>query len=273
VVRDVGRFTADEVAPMVRYLDNPLPTTALVLAAGAGAISPRLLSGVRTVGQVVSTKVASRDTREWVRTRLRQSPVEVDAEAERLIELHLGEEVSRLGALLEVLSAAYGEGAYVGADDVRPYLAEAGSVAPWDFTDAIGDGRTHDSLLSLHRLLGGGERHPLVVLALLHRHMQSLLRVDNPAIRTESQAAEAMGIAKGRSTYPAKKALATSRRWGSARIGEALGLLAQAEVDLKGASGCPEHLVLEVLVARLCRLARAAAGAGSGADGRRLGGG
>jgi DNA polymerase-3 subunit delta len=98
-----------------------------------------------------------------------------------------------------------------------------------------------------------------VVLATLHRHVQSLLRVDSPAIRSEAQAAEAMGIAKGRSTFPAKKALASARRYGSRRIGAAVELVADAELDLKGATQWPGDLVLEVTVARLCRLARAAA--------------
>jgi DNA polymerase-3 subunit delta len=264
VVRDVGRFSTDEVAPLLAYLEDPLPTTVLVLAAGAGAVAPRLGAAAKAGGRVLSTRVGPRDTREWVRNRMRAAPLRLDAQAEGLIESHLGEDISRLGALLEVLGAAYGEGARIGAADVEPYLGEAGSVAPWDFTDAIDAGRTEEALQLLHRLLGGGERHPLVVLAILHRHVQSLLRVDSPAIRTESQAAEAMGIVKGRSTYPAKKALASSRRWGSANIAEAMGLVADAELDVKGTSVWPEGAILEVLVARLCRLARASTGTTAG---------
>jgi DNA polymerase-3 subunit delta len=259
VVRDVGRFTTEQIVPLLEYLDDPLPTTTLVLAAGGGTVPPRLAAAARA-GRVVSTRVSSRQAGDWIRSRLRGAPLRFDAEAERLIAAHLGEDVSRLTALLQVLSAAYENGAFLGASDVQPYLGEAGPVAPWDFTDAIDAGRTEDGLQAMHRLLDGGQRHPLVVLATLHRHVQSLLRVDDPSIRTEAQAAEVLGIAKGRSTYPARKALAASRQWGSDRIGEAIGLVADAEVDLKGASGCPEELVLEVLVARLCRLARAGGG-------------
>ncbi len=261
VVRDVGRFSTEEVGPLLRYLEDPLPSTALVLVAGGGAVAPKLAAAVKAQGHVVSTKVAPRDNREWVRGRIRAAPVRLDAQAESLIEVHLGEDISRVGALLEVLAAAYGEDTLLGAAQVEPYLGEAGSVAPWSFTDAIDAGRTADALGQLHRLLGGGERHPLVVLAILHRHVQSLLRVDSPAIQTELQAAEAMGIARGRSTYPAKKALGASRRWGSAGIAEAIGLVADAELDLKGASAWPAEAILEVLVARLGRLARAPTGA------------
>jgi DNA polymerase-3 subunit delta len=260
IVRDAGRFSTDEVAPLLAYLEDPLPTTVLILVAGGGTIPSKLAAAVKARGHVQSTKVVPREARDWVRSRIRAAPLRVDSQAEGLIEAHLGEDVSRLGALLEVLVAAYGEGAAVSPAQVEPYLGEAGGVAPWTFTDAIDAGRTADALAQLHRLLGGGERHPLVVLAILHRHVQSLLRIDSPSIQTEGDAAAAMGIGPGRSTYPAKKALGTVRRWGSASVAEALGLVADAELDLKGASAWPPEAVLEVLVARLGRLARATVG-------------
>jgi DNA polymerase III delta subunit len=116
------------------------------------------------------------------------------------------------------------------------------------------------ALTLLHRMLEAGERHPLVVLAIVHRHVLSLLRVDSPAIRTEADAARALGIAKGRSTFPAKKALASARAMGSEAIADSVRLVADAELALKGARDWPPELVLDVLVARLCRLSRAAGG-------------
>jgi DNA polymerase-3 subunit delta len=257
VVRDAGRFTTDEVKPLLAYLDDPLPTTTVVLAAGGGALAPKLSAAVKAGGQVIGTKVTSREAGAWIHGQVRRANLHLDPDAEALMAAHLGEDVSRTGALLEVLNAAYGDGARLGPAEVAPYLGEAGSVAPWDFTDAIDAGDADLALRLLHRLLGAGERHPLVVLAILHRHVQSLLRVDSPDIRSEAQAAAAMGIAPGRSTYPAKKALTAAGRWGSTGIAEAVGLVADAEVGLKGAMAWPEDAILEVLVARLCRLARA----------------
>jgi DNA polymerase-3 subunit delta len=257
VVRDIGRYSTEEVGPLLAYLEDPLSSTVLVLGAGEGSIAPKLAAAVKAKGHVQSTKVAPRETAEWLKSRLRSAPVRLDASAQRLLLDHLGEDLGRLSSLLDVLASAYGEGARLESEAVLPYLGEAGSVAPWDLTDAIDAGRTEDALKTLHRLLGSGERHPLVVLSILHRHVQSLLRVDSPSIRSEAQAAEAMGIAKGRSTFPAKKALNASQRWGSAGIADAVRLVAQAELDLKGASSWPSEAVLEVLVARLCFRARA----------------
>lgn len=265
VVRDVGRFVTDEVQPLLAYLEDPLPSTVLVLTGGSGQVPPKLAAAARAKGRLINTKLAAKEAPSWLRGQAKQAGVQLTPDAEAALVKHLGEDISRAGALLEVLAAAYGDdGTPLDQEDVEPYLGEAGAVPPWDFTDAIDAGDAKAALTLLHRLLGAGDRHPLVVLAILHRHVQSLLKVDSPDIRSEAQAAAAMGIAAGRSTYPAKKALAASGRWGSAGIAEGIGLIADAELGLKGASGWPEEAVLEVLVARLCRLARTGRGRPAG---------
>ena len=55
---------------------------------------------------------------------------------------------------------------------------------------------------------------------------------------------------------PAKKALGQTRRLGHDRIVRAIDLLAEADLDLRGGKAWPDHLVLEVLVARLATMSR-----------------
>jgi DNA polymerase-3 subunit delta len=260
VLRDVGRWSADEVAPLLAYLDDPLPTTRLVLVGGGGQTAAKLSAAAKAKGRVVQTRVESRQADQWLKGRVEGSGVRLDRSASALVKEHLGEDHGRVVPLLQILEAAYGSGTSLSEEDVKPYLGQAGAVTPWTLTDAIDSGDAPAALTALHRLLEAGDRHPLVVLAVLHRHVQSILKVDSPSIRTDSQAAEALGIAEGRSTFPAKKARSAARRWGSGNVAEAIGLLADAEVDLKGASGLPPETVLEVLVARLCRLAGRPAG-------------
>lgn len=256
VVRDVGRWNTEEVAPLLAYLENPLETTALVLVAGGGQTPQKLSAAVKARGRVLSTSVDSRKAGDWILERVRQSGLKLDAPATAALRDHLGEDASRLVGILAVLQAAFGRDVPLGRDDIEPYLGQVGSVTPWALTDSVDAGDVEAALDNLHRLREGGDRHPLVILAILHRHVASLMRVDSPGIRTEGQAADAMGIAPGRSTFPAKKALRSAQQWGSDNIAEAVALVAQAEVDLKGDSAWPEDAVLEVLVARLCRLSR-----------------
>jgi DNA polymerase-3 subunit delta len=255
VLRDVNRLTADDIPQLVSYLDDPLPSTVLVLVAGEGRTSPKLNDAVKRVGHVVDAAVG-RDRDKWVSARLKEAPVNLDAAAARLVAEHLGEDVARLSSLIDVLSAAYGDGARVSADDVEPFLGEAGAVAPWDLTDAIDNGDTDGALHALRRLLAAGDRHPLVILATLHRHYGSMLRLDGAGASSEAEAGALLGIAKGKSTFPARKAMQQGRRLGTAGVARAIELVAQADLDLRGALAWPDELVLEVLVARLSRLKR-----------------
>ncbi|HUQ40701.1 MAG TPA: DNA polymerase III subunit delta [Acidimicrobiales bacterium] len=252
VARDVGRFRVDEAALLVEYLADPNPTTALVLVGGGGALSRPLADAVRKGGHVLDAAAPKGKARtSWLVQQARDGPVRLDAGALDLIGEHLGEDIARLSTLLDGLASAYGEGATVGADEVMPFLGQAGSVAPWELTDAIDRGDVPAAITTLHRILGAGERHALVVLASLHRHYQAMLRLDGAGVTGEQEAAALLGTAP----FPAKKAMSQGRTLGSARLAKAITLLADADVDLRGARDWPDELVLEVLVARLARLA------------------
>ena len=93
---------------------------------------------------------------------------------------------------------------------------------------------------------------------MLNNHYARLLRLDGADARGEKEAAEMLGM-KGRSTFAAKKALQQSRRLGTDRLRAFIDLLAQADLDLRGAKAWPDELVMEVLVARLAGRSRAGA--------------
>ena len=260
VVREVGQFRTEALEPLIEWLGDPLPTTALILTSGGGQVSQRLLGAVRKVGQIVDTAPGTGKARgQWLAARLAQAPVRLEPPAARQLGEHLGEDVGRFTSLLDALAVSYGEGATVSEDDLRPFLGQAGAVAPWELTDAIDRADTEGALAQLHRMLGAGERHPLVVMASLHRHYAAMLRLDGAGVSDEREAAKVLGT----SPFPAKKALAQARRLGFDGVGRAIELLAQADLDLRGGSGWPESLVLEVLVARLSRLRSSRARSGS----------
>src|SRR5437764_8106900 len=82
VARAVGRFAAADVAPLVSYLADPLPTTALVLVGGGGQLARSLVDAVRKVGHVVEADVPGGKGRAaWLAARLRDAPVRLDAGA------------------------------------------------------------------------------------------------------------------------------------------------------------------------------------------------
>ncbi|HUR50239.1 MAG TPA: DNA polymerase III subunit delta [Acidimicrobiales bacterium] len=252
VVREAGRFDAAAVEPLLEYLGEPSEGSVLVLIAGGGQTNRRLLDAVRKRGHILETAVPqkSKEKTQWIADQIAAGPVRLVPGATRKLVAHLGEDLGRLETLLAGLAAAYGEGATIGEDELDPFLGEAGGVAPWDLTDAIDRGDTAGAVGALHRMLDGGQRHPMAVLSTLSRHVLALVRLDGAGARSDAEAAALIGTAP----FPARKALAQSRKLGSDAISRAVRLVAQADLDLRGTSEWPSVLVLEVLVARLSRL-------------------
>jgi DNA polymerase-3 subunit delta len=266
VVRDAGRLLAADAARLAPCLDDPVPGVVLVLVAGGGTIPAVLVKAVDRTGSVIDTAVGTGRARtQWLVERLHEGPVRLDARAATLLGDHLGGDLSRVQGLLDSLAAAYGPGAAIDPDRLAPFLGESGRVAPWDLTDAIDAGDTAGALDALGRLVGPGGSHPLVVLSILHRHYQAMLRLDGAGVTSADQAATLLGM---RSSFPARKALEQGRRMGPARLGRAVVLLADADLDVRGRSALPDGTVLEVLVGRLSRLVSVRDGGATGRGGR-----
>ncbi|MGH9129196.1 MAG: DNA polymerase III subunit delta [Acidimicrobiales bacterium] len=253
VLRDVGRLRAEDTERLISGFGHLAPSTQLVLAAGGGALPPKLAAAARKQGEVLDASAPQgRDRIGWVTQRARGGPVRLDAAATALVEGHLGSDLARLSGLLESLAAAYGEGAKVGPAEVAPFLGESGGAMPWDLTDAIDRSDTAAALAALRRLLSAGQRHPLTIVSVLHRHYGYMLRLDGAGATSDEEAATILGV---RSAWSAGKSLKAARRLGSEGVARAIGLLARADLDLKGATALSDTAVLEILVARLSRLA------------------
>ncbi len=255
VGRDLDLFSrAEQVAPLVAYLDDPLPTTSLVLVFGQGRLPKPLTEAVaRCGGEQVDTS-PGRKLASWVDDQLAAAGLHVDREGTARLVSWLGDDPQRLVGMIGTLVGSFGVGARLGAADLEPFLGESGGVPPWELTDALDRGDITTALDKLHRIVGGGGRHPLQVMATLHGHYARILQLDGAAVGGEKDAAQLLGL-KG-STFPARKSLQQARRLGHDRVVEAVSLLAGADLDLRGGKAWPQGLVLEVLVARLARLAR-----------------
>jgi DNA polymerase-3 subunit delta len=253
VVREAGRLVTADAPRLVEVISDPLPTTVLVLVGGGGTIPAPLVKAVTAAGQVLDVTTGKAGERKaWLHDHLRHSTVRLEPAAADVLADHVGEDLGRVEGMLGALTAAYGEGARISAEDLAPYLGEAGNVPRYELTDAIDRGDPGRALVVLHRILGAGGLVPVQVLATLHGHFANMLALDGDDVGSDRDAAAILGTAP----FVAKKALEQSRRLGSARIAEAVNLIAAADLDVRGASGMSPEVVVEILVARLARQTR-----------------
>ncbi len=253
VLRHINEPKVDSLQPLVTYLSNPVDSTHLLLTA-TGAVAKSVLDAVKkSGGTTVSTAVADkpRERELWFREQLEGAGLKLDPGAIAAIVDRLGNDAGRFPGVVEVLLATFGRSTKLTRDDVMPFLGEAGMVAPWKLTDAIDSGDVPLALSTLHRMLGAGEMHALQVMAVLHRHFERLARLDGADVATPADAMELLGI---KSEYPAKKAMAQYDRLGGDSVRDAVQLLADADIHLRGGRDWAPELVMEVLVARLAKL-------------------
>jgi DNA polymerase-3 subunit delta len=260
VVRDAGRLLTADVPRLVEVVNDPLPSTVLILVGGGGTIPTPLSKAVTASGKVIDVAVnRPGDRKAWLHDHLRGATVKLEPQAAQLLGQHVGEDLGRVEGLLSALAAAYGQGARITVEDLRPYLGEAGNVARYELTDAIDKGDAATALGVLHRMTEAGGLSAVEVLFSLHRHYSNMLTLDGAMVTSGEEAAQLLAVG---SAFVGKKALEQSRRLGSARIAHAIGLLADADLDVKGATGLPPDVVVEILVARLSRQTRQRTGAG-----------
>jgi DNA polymerase III subunit delta len=249
VVRNAFALAKANVEVLSRWIEAPVPEVTLILA-GTTTKSHALL---KVVGRTIDTTVGFKEGESFVKGKLRENNLRVDPAAIGPIMDRLGEEVERVDALARTLWSVFGE-AKIGFAEIEPYLGAMGNVPEWDLTDCIDRGRTAEAVKTARRMLDSEGRVPVQVVGILQRHYLRLAQLQNSGAATTAAVVSLLGIKE----YPAKKLLGTFNALGTDRVARALQLVAQADIDLKGATALQPTLIMEILVARLAKMSEGA---------------
>lgn len=250
IVRHLHDLKADFVDGFVMAVDSCIEEADLVITS-TGKVLKTVNDALKrvkaeTIGAVVIGNQGER--LKWVESKLVEAGFTYSADAARLINQWFGSDQARVAGLVATLISTYGEGAKLSRSDVEVFLGEAGSIAPWDLTDAVDNGDTQTALVMLHRMLA--DSHPFQILALLANRYAQMMKIDGRGVRTQDDAVAILG---GK-PFTAGKILVQYQRLGSAGVSRAIALIAGADFDMRGGKDMEPELVMEVLVARLARL-------------------
>ena len=261
VVRDAQGLLADEVGLVLEWMQRPAPDVVLVVAV-VGAKSHKLVKAAQDVIEVnVATGAKNRVA--FVNDKMKEYRVTIDAGAAARISDQVGDDVARVDALARLLSSIYGS-APLTKSHIEPYLGDAGTVPEWDLTDALESGNATKAITVARRMLDSKGRAGVQIIFMLQRYYVRMARLEGADVSSGEEAAQLLGM----NPFGAKKLLAMASRMGTERIAEAIHLIAQADLDLKGGVSyggkdlntdmdVTDLTVIEVLVARLARLSAA----------------
>lgn len=252
VLRRIDAAVVESLQPLVAYLANPLDSTRLILTSKSKPAKSIGDAIKKAGGTAVSTSVGD-ERSVWYRTQLEAAGLRLDPAAISALSDRLGEDVGRFPGILDTLISTYGTSKKLTKDDVLPFVGEAGSVRVYELANAIDAGDIPAALAVLHRMLGAGEMHPLQIIKLLHNHFVRLLRLEGADVATPREALDLLGM-NSKSDFPGKKMLEQIGRLGTDGVHNAIQLIAEADIQLRGTRDWPADLVVEVMVARLARL-------------------
>ena len=193
-----------------------------------------------------------------------QYRVSADHAVVALVADRVGDDVARVDSLARLLAAVYGS-APLNVSHVEPYLGDAGGVPEWDLTDALEAGDATKAITVARRMLDSRGRAGVQIIFMLQRYYLRMARLEGAEVSGPDEAAELLGM----NPFGAKKLLAMAQRLGAERIGDAIHLIADADLGLKGGVSyggkdldtdmdVTDLTVIEVLVARLARLSASA---------------
>lgn len=267
VGRDLAFFGSAKVAfgPLLAYLDNPLPTTAMILVWEKGPNTPTLPAVPTSLTRAVKDSGGEyrrvggmrrgQEISDWFDQQILRSGVRLDGRARSSLSDWMGEEPGRLAGVLEVLKSTFGTEDILTEDQISPFLSQAGTVPIWDLTDAIDTGDRALALSHLRRIMAAEGGEPLRLLFSLHRHFEESLRLDGSGARSQQEVADVLALPKRRA-FLAKRRLSQCQLLGSEKIARCFKFLSEADLDIRGRTGIDPEIVMEVLVARLASQSR-----------------
>lgn len=249
LVDGVEGWKAARLAPLERALADPPTDTVLVLVARGGKAPAALVSAVEAAGGEVRTYAAPKpwEMPRWVAARAKEEGLHLDSEACKALVAVVGTSQARLAREVEKLCLAAHPSTQLTADEVRDLASGDTPAQAYDLADALVAGDASAALaiaedLRAHDSRAGGMIWP-VVRRLREVHRAAVL-LDSGL--PEKQVSGAMKMAP----WAAKRTLAQARKADRDGLERALCLLADLELDIRGAGELDEDTALTLALAR-----------------------
>jgi DNA polymerase-3 subunit delta len=239
-LRQAEAAAEDLVQALSRYLQNPAPSTAL-LVEYTGDLSPKSKTAPARwkaiLAQIEAISCEPKSAREYISRRLRTEGFSIEPEAAVSLEEWACGEVGRIVSALDLLCLFKLEQKRITSEDLDALLGTGGTPREWDLQDAFlrGDRRTFLDLLK--KIAEDPDSVPLLFVGMLAKQLRSLLLMhgfESRGVSRKEIPPKELGF---NHPFPAQKLIAVSGKWPESRVRQTLGALFELDLDLKSTLG------------------------------------
>jgi DNA polymerase-3 subunit delta len=246
-VRDFARLRETDEDILIRYLNNPSPTTVMIFIADdldKRKKSSKVLLDTCTVVEFSPLKDA--EAKAWAKSRLKELEVSADDQVlSELIRL-VGTDVQTLANELEKLASAAAGTNRITLDLVDELIGRSRELSNFELADHLMAGNRKKALETLHRLLEDGAE-PVMLVGLIAGNYHRLALGKHLLARGGREE-----VFRNISLPPFKRDsyISTLQRSTAAKIARGIQLTAAADLAIKTSQATP-RLQLEMLVCEL----------------------
>jgi len=244
VGKGIDDVKADLLEPLIAYVEDPNPSTCLVLLGEKVDVRYRAMAALRKAGYLhVFAPLRDQALAGWLRAEARARGITIEADAATALADLAGPELGRLSQALEQLALYAGGGRPIKLDDVEDLVAETRQRSIFELTKAIGACEVPRALGLLANMLRNREP-PLRIEFMLARQLRQIWRAKELAAAgaARPEIAGAVGI----NPYFLDDVLVPARRMSRAALARAFERLYQADQALKSS-----RVDAELIVSRL----------------------
>jgi DNA polymerase III subunit delta len=254
VVRDLPEVPDEGVAGLLACAAQPADDIAMVLVHPGGQKGKGVLDKLRKAGvdEVKCEAPKAYELPRFVAAEVRRAGGRIDDEAAGTLVDAVGTDLRALaGAAAQLANDFSGEA--ITDEHVRRYFGGRAEVKGFAVADAAISGQLAPALEQLRWALNNGVV-PVLITSAFASGLRALARYTSaPRGLREAELAREVGVPP----WKLRSLRGQARGWGPSGLADAITAVAQADADVKGASGDPDHalerMVLAVAEARAGR--------------------
>lgn len=246
-VRDFARLREADEDSLIRYLNNPSPSTAMIFIADEldkRKKSSKVLLDVCTVVEFGPLKDA--EAKSWAKTRLKELKITADDQVLTEIIRLVGTDVQTLFNELDKLASAAADTGRITSDLVDELIGRSRELSNFELGDHLLAGNRKRALETLHRLLEDGAEPVMLVGLIAGNYHRLALGKHLLARGGREEVFRNIGLPPfKRDSY-----IQTLQRSTAAKIARGIQLTAATDLAIKTSQATP-RLQLEMLVCEL----------------------
>ena len=248
-VRDFARLREADEDTLIRYLNNPSPSTVMIFTADEldkRKKSSKVLLDVCTVVEFSPLKDA--EAKAWAKTRLKELKVTADDQVLSEIIRLVGTDVQTLANELDKLASAAAATRRITLELVDELIGRSRELSNFELGDHLLSGNRKRALETLHRLLEDGAE-PVMLVGLIAGNYHRLVLGKHLLARGGREE-----VFRNISLPPFKRDayISTLQRSSATQIARGIQLTAAVDLAIKTSQATP-RLQLEMLVCELAK--------------------